>query len=86
MSLMLAMYKFSEVHILDSKFQRIFKVPFLRFYDGLISVASGRLVLDILKFDDFLKSNGMDEEKESIQDFVYRVYGKEAVDLLIELL
>mgnify|MGYP006872997651 CR=1 FL=1 len=77
-------YKFSETHLLNDKFQSIFGVGLMSFYDGLMSVVSRHLCIDILKFDDWLyeKYGEYEDNGQSMEDVVREHYGDKGVDLI----
>lgn len=77
-------YKFPETHLLNDKFQSIFGVGFKPFYDGLMSVVSKHLCIDILKFDDWLheKHGSYEDNGQSMEDVIREHYGQEGVDLI----
>ena len=70
--------------MLNDNFQSIFGVGFEYFYDGLMSVTSKRLCIDILKFDDWLHEQYGDYEDNglSMEDVVRKHYGDNGVNLI----
>ena len=81
-------YKFSELNKLGDKFQRVFGIGFKPFYDGLMSVASKQLCIDILKFDEWLheKHGNYEDAGESMDDCIREHYGDEGVKLINEVI
>ena len=81
-------YKFSETHKLNDKFYSIFGVSFKPFYDGLMSVVSKHLCIDIMKFDDWLheKYGNYEDNGKSMDDLIREKYGEKGVNLINELI
>lgn len=81
-------YKFSETGKLGDKFQRVFGIGFKPFYDGLMSVASKQLCIDILKFDEWLhkKHGDYEDAGQSMDDCIREHYGEEGVKLINEVI
>jgi hypothetical protein len=80
-------YKFSELNKLGDKFQRVFGIGFKPFYDGLMSVASKQLCIDILKFDEWLhkKHGDYEDAGQSMDDCIREHYGEEGVKLINDI-
>jgi len=80
-------YSFAERIKVDQLFNQYFNVSFRMFYDGLISVMSKRLVIDILKFDNWLHSQfgNYEDNKTSMKDIIISKFGKEACELIESL-
>lgn len=70
----------------NKTFKEHFNVSFEKFEDRKYNIISMKVNIDIIKFDDWCKSNGMDEDKESIAQFVERKYSIEARDFVMTLL
>ena len=66
------------------KFEETFGVSKAKFADRLMMWVTGKYVLDIIKFDEWLHdTQGYTEEKDgSINNFVEKKWGKEAVKLI----
>jgi hypothetical protein len=81
-------YKFSETGKLGDKFQRVFGIGFKPFYDGLMSVASKQLCIDIMKFDEWLheKHGNYEDAGQSMDDCIREHYGEEGVKLINEVI
>lgn len=81
-------YKFSETGKLGDEFQRVFGIGFKPFYDGLMSVASKQLCIDILKFDEWLhkKHGDYEDDGKSMDDCIREHYGDEGVKLINEVI
>lgn len=81
-------YRFNEVPIVEEKFMKFFGVPFKRFYDGVMSVAFGKLLIGIFSFDDYLHEKfGMYEnDKKSMKEVIIENYGIDASDFISKLL
>lgn len=81
-------YKFSETGKLGDEFQRVFGIGFKPFYDGLMSVASKQLCIDILKFDEWLhkKHGDYEDAGQSMEDCIREHYGDEGVKLINEVI
>ena len=81
-------YKFSELNKLGDKFMSVFGIGFKPFYDGLMSVASKQLCIDILKFDEWLheKHGNYEDAGQSMDDCIREHYGEEGVKLINEVI
>ena len=81
-------YKFSETGKLGDEFQRVFGIGFKPFYDGVMSVASKQLCIDILKFDEWLheKHGNYEDAGQSMDDCIREHYGEEGVKLINEVI
>ena len=80
----MARYTFSQTHQLDDEFRKVFGVGFKQFYDGLLSVLSKHLCIDILEFDEWLhkKHGNYEDSGKSMNDIVRYHYGEKGVKLL----
>jgi len=81
-------YKFSELNKLGDEFQRVFGIGFKPFYDGLMSVVSKQLCIDLLKFDEWLheKHGNYEDAGQSMDDCIREHYGDEGVRLINEVI
>ena len=77
-------YKFSQLHQLNDEFDRVFGIGFKPFYDGLVSVTSKHLCIDILKFDEWLhkKHGNYEDAGQSMDNCIREHYGNEGVKLI----
>lgn len=84
----MAHYSFYEVHIVEQKFRKYFGVSFQKFYDGILSIVCKHLMIDILKFDDWLHSQfgNYEDEGKSMRDIIHEKYGDNAVELIKNLI
>jgi len=82
------MYKFSELNKLGDKFMAVFGIGFKPFYDGLMSVASKQLCIDIMKFDEWLhkKHGNYEDAGQSMDDCIREHYGDEGAKLINEVI
>lgn len=82
------MYKFSELNKLGDKFMSVFGIGFKPFYDGLMSVASKQLCIDIMKFDEWLheKHGDYEDAGQSMDDCIREHYGDEGAKLINEVI
>lgn len=80
-------YKFSQLNKLGDEFRSVFGIGFKPFYDGLISVASKCLCIDILKFDEWLhqQHGNYEDEGKSMDDIIREHYGEKGVELINEV-
>ena len=80
-------YKFSQLNKLGDEFRSVFGIGFKPFYDGLISVASKCLCIDILKFDKWLRQQhgNYEDEGKSMDDIIREHYGEKGVKLINEV-
>lgn len=81
-------YHFHELSTVERKFQKSFGVSFKPFYDGMMSVIFKHLMVDIIKFDDWLHNQFGDYEDkgQSMQGLVREKYGEDAEKLIISLI
>lgn len=77
-------YKFSQLHQLNDEFDRVFGIGFKPFYNGLVSVTSKHLCIDILKFDEWLhkKHGNYEDAGQSMDNCIREHYGDEGVKLI----
>ncbi|MFZ2657666.1 MAG: hypothetical protein WAX69_22220 [Victivallales bacterium] len=68
------------------EFARIFKLPANEFMHSLLTMATKRFCLDIIKLDDWMAAHrGYDIDRDgSLSDFIRRTYGDEAVKFIEE--
>ena len=80
-------YKFSETGKLSDEFRSVFGIGFKPFYDGLLSVVSKQLCIDILKFDEWLhqQHGNYEDEGKSMGDIIREHYGEKGVELINEV-
>jgi len=71
-------YKIGEWSKVRKDFEDAFKCSIQPFYDGLLTVAFKRIVIDIIKFDDYLHQvhGNYEEENKSMEDIVKEYYGE----------
>jgi len=81
-------YDFSNTQTVKTDFESYFGVSFGQFYDGLMSVFSRSLKIDMFKFDDYLhKKHGQYEnEGLSMNTAIIKYYGKPAKDFIESLI
>ena len=81
-------YKITEIGKLNDEFKRVFGIGFKPFYDGLMSVASKQLCIDILKFDEWLhkKHGNYEDAGQSMDDCIREHYGDEGAKLINEVI
>ena len=81
-------YNFNQTQTVKTNFEAYFGVSFGRFYDGLMSVISKRLVIDILKFDDWLhdRHGKYEDKKLSMSDIIFQYYGRDACEFIESLM
>lgn len=80
-------YLFSQTGKLNDKFRSVFGVGFKPFYDGLVSIATKQLCIDILKFDEWLhqQHGNYEDEGKSMDDIIREHYGEKGVELINEV-
>ena len=80
-------YLFSHINKLGDEFMNVFGVGFKPFYDGLISVASKCLCIDILKFDEWLhqQHGNYEDDGKCMDDIIREHYGEKGVELINEV-
>jgi len=81
-------YKFSETGKLNDKFRSVFGIGFKPFYDGLLSVVSKQLCIDIMKFDEWLhqQHGNYEDDGKSMDDIIREHYGEKGVELINEVI
>jgi hypothetical protein len=81
-------FKFSETQTVKTNFEAYFGTSFGQFYDGLMSVLTKSLKIDIFKFDDYLhKKHGQYEnENLSMNTAIIKYYGKKASEFIDSLI
>ena len=69
-------------------FHKTFNLNFAKFADPLMFVATGNLMLDPFKFDDWLheKYGNYEENGLSMQTLLIKHYGQEVADYVQELI
>lgn len=77
-------YKFTETNKVNDEFTKVFGIGFKPFYDGLVSVATKQLWIDVLKFDEWLqkKHGNYEDEGRSMNDVIREHYGDKGVKLV----
>lgn len=73
-------YKFNEISLVSEKFEKFFGVRFKDYYDGIESILFKKIVVDIIKFDDYLlEKYRYNEKKEiSMSAFILNKFGIDA--------
>lgn len=81
-------FKFSDKEKVRKEFKKYFNEDFLLFFDKELSFAYDRIVIDIVKFDDFLhKKFGNYEEKAlSMANIMFDNFGYKATKFFKKLL
>lgn len=81
-------YKITELQDLKKYFHNLFDVGIGRFIDTLMTAACARIIIDIVKFDEWIKKLHGDYERQgkSLADMIFEHYGDEAAALIDELL
>lgn len=77
-------YKFSETNKVNDEFTKVFGIGFKPFYDGMVSVATKQLWIDIVKFDEWLqkKHGNYEDDGKSMMDVIREHYGDKGVELV----
>lgn len=77
-------YKFTETNRVNDEFTKVFGIGFKPFYDGLVSLATNRLWIDIVKFDEWLqkKHGNYEDDGKSMMDVIREHYGDKGVELV----
>lgn len=73
-------YKFHDITQVAEEFEKIFGVKFKNYYDGIESILFKKIVVDVIKFDDYLlEKYRYNEEKEiSMSEFILNKFGADA--------
>lgn len=71
----------------DEKFREFFGVSFKRFWDAKLSVISGKISIDIMRFDEYLTKKYEDEYTDdmSMQEFITQKFGNAASKFVFKL-
>ena len=81
------MYKIGEWAKVDNDFQNCFGVSISPFYDGLLSLIFKRVVINLVKFDEWLESTYPDEWKNTAMfDILLHHYGQKGVSIIKTLI
>lgn len=82
------MWKFSKRFELNQFFYRVFGIYVDQFYDPLTSIISNRIIIDIIKFDEWLHSKygNYEDNGMSMEDLVREHYGVRGVELIKDLI
>lgn len=81
-------YNLSQTQTVKTNFEAYFSISFGPFYDGLISVMSKKITIDICKFDDWLHKKYGEYENEglSMSAVILKHYGSEANEFIESLI
>lgn len=76
-----------EMDILDKEFVKYFGVSFKNFHDRVLSYSFGHAVIDVIKFDDWLREKFGEYENEgkSMKNIILEKFGKDALELIKNL-
>ncbi|MDR0694700.1 MAG: hypothetical protein LBF81_05325 [Prevotellaceae bacterium] len=81
------MYKIGEWAKVRKDFKECFEVSFAPFYAGLLTLAYRRIVMDIVKFDEWLEKNYPDEwENTSMENIIRHHYGQKGISIINALI
>lgn len=79
-------YKISELTELKEYFRSIFNTSMGQFIDTLMTALEARIVIDIVKFDEYLHKTHSGDENLSCTEIIFKYYGDEAAALIDELI
>lgn len=73
-------YKFHEINQVERKFERFFGIRFTPYFDSLMSVVFKRIIIDVVKFDNYLLNKyHYDQNKDiSMAAFIINKFGVDA--------
>lgn len=79
-------YKISELTELKEYFRNIFDTSIGQFIDTFMTALEARIVIDIVKFDEYLQKTHPNAENLSCSEIIFKYYGDEAAALIDELI
>lgn len=79
-------YKISQLQELKEYFRNVFGFGIGQFIDTLMTATCFRIVIDIIKLDEYLQSAHPDDESLSCSEIIFKYYGDEAAALIDELI
>jgi hypothetical protein len=80
-------YRTGEWAKVKADFQECFGISITPFFDGVLTLAFKKIMIDFVKFDDWLKSTHPNEwENDSMNSIIERNYGKKALKLINEIM
>lgn len=79
-------YKITELTELKAYFREVFGVGLGQFIDTLMTATCTQIMIDIVKFDEYLHKIHPDDEDLSCADIIFKHYGDEAAALIDELI
>ncbi len=77
-------YVSSDAHKVDKEFQSYFGVSFQPFFLGFIIPNDNSILIDLVKFEDFLTKEY--SYQGSMSDFILEKHGKKAHNFLLKLI
>lgn len=77
-----------EAGKVNEKFLRLFGVPFMKYYDGFMTATTGKLWVDVVKFDDYLheRFGQYEDDGKSMCEIITKKFGAEAEKFFLQLL
>lgn len=73
--------------MVNDRFKRYFSIPFSDFYDSSLVAYTGKISIEIVKFNDYLfKIHGESENEISLEELIVKHYSEEAMKFISDLL
>ncbi|WP_291104451.1 MULTISPECIES: hypothetical protein [unclassified Dysgonomonas] len=79
-------YNIKELTELKEYFREVFGVGIGQFIDTLMTSACAKIMIDIVKFDEYLHKTHPDDSDLSCDEIIFKYYGDEAAALIDELI
>ncbi len=79
-------YKITELTELKDYFRKVFNVGIGQFIDTLMTAVCTKIMIDIVKFDEYLHKVHPNDQELSCAEIIFKYYGDEAAALIDELI
>ncbi|GEM_PF-2423504 len=79
-------YKITELTDLKEYFREVFGIGIGQFIDSLITAACAKIMIDIVKFDEYLHKTHPADTDLSCDEIIFKYYGDEEAALIDELI
>ena len=76
-----------RINVADN-FKKYFGVSINSYYDSMMSMVTGKITIDIIRFDDYLHEQfgQYEDDKKSMSDIIKEKYGEEAEAFIKQLI
>lgn len=79
-------YNITELTELKGCFREIFGIGIGQFIDTLMTAACAKIMIDIVKFDEYLHKEHPNDQYLSCDEIIFKYYGDEGATLIDELI